>query len=99
MLANYETEQAELKPKIVELQLAVEETEVQNSGIEKFMNLVRRHIEIPELTTELVHEFIERVEVSQGEWLGGRKIPGKKRQKITIYYKYVGSVELPKSDK
>jgi type I site-specific restriction endonuclease len=89
MLADYETEQAELKEKVVELKSTIDEVREQNANTDKFIRLVKQHTEIPELTGELVREFIERVEVGQGEWVDC-KIRGKKRQTITITYNYVG---------
>jgi DNA invertase Pin-like site-specific DNA recombinase len=93
-ISDYETERVDLKTKIAELQLTFEELQSQNSNIEKFVDLVKRHTEITELTTEIVREFIERVEVGQWEWVEphrkSRKGKKKKKQEITIFYNYVG---------
>ena len=95
MLATYETEQSGLKSKVGQLQAMLDEAREQKSNIDSFIKLVKRYTEIPELTAEIVREFIERVEVGQGEWVDG-KVRGEKRQEITIVYNYVGT--LPKQE-
>jgi len=42
---------------------------------------------VPELSAEIVREFIERVNVYQGE-----KVDGVKKQQVDIVYNYVGLI-------
>ena len=58
---------------------------------EKFMNVVRRHTSLEELTPTLLREFVEKIvvhECSYDEY-------NTRRQDIEIYYSFVGKVDLP----
>jgi hypothetical protein len=49
---------------------------------------------IPELTPEIVHEFIEKIVVSKPE-----KVDGKRHQTVDIYYNTIGLWYLPPPEK
>jgi hypothetical protein len=87
MLADYEEEQKGLQPKIIELQTLIAETGEQAEGVDKFIKLVRTHKEIPELTAEILREFVERIEVHEPE-----TVDGVKRQQVDIHYNYIGII-------
>jgi len=60
-----------------------------------FLALVRRYTaDFPELTPEMVQEFIEKVVVHHRE-----KEQGVMTQRVEIYYKMVGHVNVPSLDK
>jgi len=65
MPASYEAEQNGLKAKVAKLQILISETASQTTSIEKFLQLVRSYTVVTELTTEVVHEFIEKVLVGE----------------------------------
>ena len=56
---------------------------------DKFINIVRRFTEINELSQELLHEFIEKVAVHEGEKSNNKRI-----QQVDIYLKFIGRYEL-----
>ena len=47
-----------------------------------------------ELTTEILHEFIDKVVVHHRQQIDGQTV-----QKVEIYYKIVGKVEIPNMSK
>ena len=87
MLADYEAEQSGLQSRIMELQSVISEAGEQAVNVDRFIKLVRAHKEVPELTAEIVREFIERVNVWQGV-----TIDGVKRQQVDILYNHVGMI-------
>ena len=87
MNADYEKEQIELHARIEQLQSLITEDAEQASGTEKFIKIVRAYTEVPELTAEIVREFIERINVWQGQ-----KVNGVKNQRVDVIYNYVGVI-------
>ena len=62
---------------------------------EGFLALVQRYTaDFPELTPEMVQEFIDRIVVHHRE-----KEQGVMQQRVEIYYKMVGHVNVPALDK
>jgi DNA invertase Pin-like site-specific DNA recombinase len=95
MLEKYETEQAELTAKINELLPLIEETEKQEISTDEFLRLVKAHTEIKELTTEIVNEFILRIEVSETVIIQPRRYKhwkDEKQQKVKIVYNYIDTI-------
>ena len=58
------------------------------------MQLVRQYTDIRELTPEILHSFINKIVVHHKE-----KVFGEMVQKVEIYYKMIGYVELPEMSK
>lgn len=56
--------------------------------------MVRKYTDIRELTHEMVHEFIDKIVVYHREERFGEMV-----QKVEIYYKMVGYLELPQMSK
>ena len=59
----YEAEQAALKESVERLDVEISEESKQSYDLEKFIAKVKKVTEVKELTPELVHEFISRIEV------------------------------------
>jgi len=87
---KYEDEQTELKQKIKHLRRIVEEEQCHEMNADGFLQLVRKYTDIQELTLEILHEFVDRIVVHHKEQLFGETV-----QKVEIYYKMIGYVELP----
>ena len=51
-----------------------------------FLQIVRKYSSIEELTPDILHEFIDKIVIHHRE----------KVQKIEIYYKMIGQVQIPK---
>ena len=92
--ADYEAEQKELKEKAAALQSELSKTMEATANAEKFMKAVRKYT-IEELTLNLLREFVEKVVIHESEALDGKRRGKLRRQKIEIYYSFVGKVELP----
>ena len=55
--------------------------------MEQFIAKVKRITRLTELTPELVHEFIEKIVISEARYLDNRRV-----QIVDIYYKGVGMI-------
>lgn len=65
-----------------------------NAKADKFIAVVRRYTDLTELTPPMLNEFIEKVVVHEAT--GGRT---DSKQKIDVYFNFVGQVELPPPDR
>ena len=93
--ADYEAEQKELKERAARLREELSKAQEATENAEKFMNVVRRHTTIEELTPTLLREFVEKIVVHESVALDGKRRGKLRRQEIEIYYSFVGKVELP----
>ena len=93
--ADYEAEQKELKERAARLREELSKAQEATANAEKFINVVRRHTTIEELTPTLLREFVEKIVVHESVALDGKRRGKLRRQEIEIYYSFVGKVELP----
>ena len=93
--ADYAAEQKELKERAARLREELSKAQEATANAEKFMNVVRRHTTIEELTPTLLREFVEKIVVHESVALDGKRRGKLRRQEIEIYYSFVGKVELP----
>ena len=56
-----------------------------------FLNIVKKYSEIEELTIDILNEFIDKIIVYHRE-----TIQGITSQKIEIFYKMIGNIQIPK---
>ena len=68
-------------------ELMVAEADNEKRNADRFIQLVKAHTEITELTFELVREFIEKISIGQVQ-----KKNGQKEQEVTIVYNFIGVV-------
>jgi DNA invertase Pin-like site-specific DNA recombinase len=88
MSDKYESEQASISER---LSVVTDELEAKGTGDKSasdFMALIRDYDGITELTAAILHSLIDRIVVSE-KYAGN---DGQKEQRITIYYKFIGSV-------
>ena len=90
MSHKYEMERTELKWKISELRKKLSSTQETTKGKEIFLNAVRSFMEMENLTAPLAKELIDHIDVYEAEGKGKNKT-----QRIVIYYRFVGYIELP----
>lgn len=90
MSYKYEMERTELKWKISELRKKLSSTQETTKGKEIFLNAVRSFMEMETLTAPLAKELIDHIDVYEAEGKGKNKT-----QRIVIYYRFVGYIELP----
>jgi len=65
LLAGYDDEQTKIDCEIAELETAVERYNTNSIQADKFIELVKKHMEFPKLTPTLLNEFIEKVEIHE----------------------------------
>ena len=90
---NYENEQSSLKDQVVLLREEIEKVESQCANVDRFLSIVERYTEIPELTPHILHEFVDKIVVHSASDPHSRT---KRRQEIDIYYKGIGILEMSK---
>jgi hypothetical protein len=100
MSEDYEREKAELKAQNATLQSELDAFNADSENADRFIELVRRYTRFEELTTGMINEFIERVEIHEGEW--SEKDPtsaykGQRSQTVDVYLKYIGKFDVPDS--
>lgn len=83
-------EEKQLKNKQKTLQKEFDKTSEVFQNVEKFIPLIRKYTDIQELNAYILNELIERIVVHE-KTIGE---DGKKTQKVEIYYKFVGVVEI-----
>lgn len=67
MSSGYETEQAELKAKLSEMNAAIDENQKREELIQSFIVNAKKYINIQELTPDILRSFISRIEVHEKE--------------------------------
>ena len=90
MAEGYEAEQVSLKNEITGLEDWMEVREDMNDGLDRFVALVERYVDIPELTPTIVNEFIKRIIVYAPEKSGTRRI-----QKVKIIFNFMDELDMP----
>ena len=90
---NYEKEQKELKEKINELTITLDENKQEEIDLTTFIGKVKKYTNIKELTPEIINELIDKILVYQQT-----KLNGKKYQQIDIYYAGVGIISIPTNE-
>ena len=83
MSKNYEAEQKELRQIIPELSQFIEASEQKNADTAQFIGIVCKYSEIPKLTPEIMHEFIEKIVVYAPD-----KSNGHRTQQIDICFRF-----------
>ncbi len=90
MSHKYELERTELKGKTSELRKKLSSTQETTKGKDMFLNAIRSFMEMETLTAPLTKELIDHIDVYESEGKGKNKT-----QRIVIYYRFVGYIELP----
>jgi len=83
--AGYEREQAELETQNAGIRPSLDAQNEDCIKADKFVDIVCRFIAFDKLTPELLHEFIEKVAVHEGD-----KNDGKRTQQVDIYLRFIG---------
>ena len=82
---SLENEQKQLKVSILEMEASLKATTDKAVDLQWFIERARQVTRLTELTPEIVHEFIDKIVVSQPE-----KVDGKRHQTVDIYYNTIG---------
>ena len=87
---DYENEQKELEQKVTCLKESISAARNTANNTAEFIKAVRNHHEVNELNAELLHELIERIEISD------KKSSSKDiANRIRIIWKYIGEFVCP----
>ena len=87
---KYEKERMDLKAKIADTRHKIEELKNNNSEYEKFISAIRRFMQMDNLTSPLLRELIDHIDIFETEGTGKSRT-----QRIVIYYRFIGYIELP----
>ena len=90
MSADYEAEQERLKLEIEVIEEWVEQREEMNDGLDAFIALTQKYVDVEELTQTIVNEYIKKIVVYAPDKSGG-----KRTQKVKIYFNFVDDVDIP----
>ena len=90
MSAGYEEEQERLKLEIEVIEEWVEQREEMNDGLDAFIALTQKYVDVQELTQTIVNEYIKKIVVFAPD-----KSSGKRQQKVKIYFNFVDEIEIP----
>ena len=92
--SQYETEQIALSKEIKDLEFAISRYEKETDKAKKFISLISRYENFDELTTTMINEFVEKIIVHERN----RKGRQTSKQKIEIYFNFIGNYEPPKEE-
>ena len=91
---KYDTEQKELNIRVKELEDELAKKQNKSVSADMFITSVRKYTRARKLTTKMLNELIEKIEVYQAEEIDGKRI-----QRLKIHYNCIGSIEIPNIDK
>ena len=90
---QYEAEQEELEHQIEELQAGLELFDEESGNADRFIKMVRRYTEIPELTATILNEYIDKIVVFEADNSSGRR-----EQSVNFYFNFIGKITIPGYD-
>ena len=90
---EYEEEQRQVKQTIIELQNLIDNGEQTEFDLQEFLRNVRKYTDPKELTAELLNDLVDKIIIHAPD-----KSSGKRRQKIEIYYKAAGIINIYSDD-
>ncbi len=86
---QYEEEQKQVRQVIGELQSLIDDGEQKAHDLRQFLKSVRKYTDPEELTAEMLNELVDKIVVHAPD-----KSSGHRRQKIEIYYKAAGIIDI-----
>ena len=89
MCSTYENEQKELEASTAELQKAMETCSSKETDVKSFLKVVRSYTEPERLTPEILHMFVEKIVLHEGDSSSGQRI-----QQVDIHYNFVGQINM-----
>ena len=90
---DYEDEQSGLKDQVLLLREEIEAVESKSANVDRFLSIVDRYTENPELTPHILHEFVEKIVIYAATDPHSKV---NRRQQVDIYYKGIGILEISK---
>ncbi|MBR5088181.1 MAG: recombinase family protein [Ruminiclostridium sp.] len=83
MSSGYTDEQKKLKEEVIRLRELIEAKEQKSNDVSHFLQIVRKHESVSELTPKLMHEFIEKIIVHEAD-----KSNGYREQEVEICFRF-----------
>lgn len=90
---EYEEEQRQVKQAIIELQELIDNGEQNEVDLQKFLRNVRKYTDPKELIAEILNDLVDKIVIHAPD-----KSSGHRKQKIEIYYKAVGIINIADED-
>ncbi len=87
---DYEKEQAELETAIAQDSDKLNAYEEDTDRVDQFLALAKRYTDFSVLTTPMIYEFIDHIDVHAPEKIGGDRV-----QEVDIYLKFIGKFDVP----
>ena len=91
---QYETEQLTLSKEIKDLELVISRYEKETDKARKFISLISRYENFDNLTNTMINEFVKKIIIHERD----RKCSQTSKQKIEIYFNFIGNYEVPKEE-
>lgn len=91
--AEYEQEQADLKRTLEEDQAALDAFVEDTAKVDQFLALAKKYTDFSELTTPMIHEFIDKIYVHAPDRSTGERV-----QEVDIHLKFIGKFDVPMPD-
>ena len=91
---QYETEQRTLSKEIEDLSFEISRYEKETDRTIKFISLISRYENFDELTNTMINEFVEKIIIYERDRKGSQT----SKQKIEIYFNFIGNYEVPKEE-
>ena len=82
-----------MKQTIVELQTLIDNDKQNEVDLQKFLRNVRKYTDPKELTAAILNNLVDKTEIHAPD-----KSSGHRKQKIEIYYKAVGIINIADED-
>ena len=93
LLESYDKEQSELEKRVEELNAAVAAQDEKRDNPQKFIAIVKKYEDFSELTAPMLNELVEKILVHEADKSGGER-----KQKVDIYFNFIGKFTLPKPE-
>jgi hypothetical protein len=90
MFAEYAGEQEALEKTVADNRAQIENYEADSTRADKFVEIVKRHTDLSELSTPALNELVDKVLVHEGDRSSGERV-----QKLDIYLNFIGHFDVP----
>lgn len=87
---EYERKQAELDAAINRAQTELDAFNEDTARAGQFLSLAKKYMDFTELTTPMLHEFIEKILVHASDRSSGKRV-----QEVEIHLKFIGRFDVP----
>ena len=94
ILAEYDKEQSDIEIEIPELEKSIDIFNADSFRSDKFIELIKNYTDFSELTTPMINEFLEKIIVHEAD-----KSSGERKQRIDIYFNFIGKFDIPEEYK